>query len=62
MDECSDVEPTPAREPTPQLSDESAGEEASEAKVESESDDGGTEDEYVAEMNTQKGRGVATKV
>jgi hypothetical protein len=62
MEECSDVEPTPAHEPTPEPSEESAGEEPSEAKVESDSDEGGTEDEYVDEINKPKGKGVATKV
>lgn len=62
MDEYSDVEPTPAHEPTPQPSEESSGEEPPEPKVESDTDEGGTEDEYVAEKDKPKGKGVATKV
>jgi len=61
VEECSDVERAPAHEPTPQNSEDSAGEEP-EAKVESESDDEGTEDEYVAETDKLKGKGIATKV
>jgi hypothetical protein len=61
MEEASDVEAPPAKEPTPQPSEESDEEEAFEAKIESESDEGGTEDDYVAEDNP-KGRRVATKV
>lgn len=60
MEECSDVEQA-VHEPTPQNSEDSAGEEA-EAKVESESDDEGTEDEYIAGTDKAKGKGVGIKV
>lgn len=59
MEECSDAEPTP-HEATPPIS-EPADEELPDAKADSESY-GGTEDEYVAEPDTPKGKGVATKV
>jgi hypothetical protein len=62
VEECSDVERAPAHEPTPQLSGDSAGEEPPDDKVESESGDEGTEDEYIAEKDKPKGKGVATKV
>jgi hypothetical protein len=60
VEECDD-EPPPARAPASQSSQESTDEEPPEGKLEFESDDGGTEDEYIAE-NKPKGRGVANKV
>jgi len=60
IEECADAELPLAHKPTPQPTDESAGEELSEAKGESDSDDGGTEDEYIVE-DKPKVKGVTTK-
>lgn len=63
IEECSEVEP--ARRLTPQHSEESeesSSEDSTEAQAEFESDDPSTEDEYVAEKDKRKERGIATKV
>lgn len=51
VEECSDTAPTPPREPTPPPTDESDDEDVSEAKIDSDSDEAASEDEYVVDEN-----------
>lgn len=51
VEESSNIAPTPPREPTPPPMDESDDEDVSEAKIDSDSDEAASEDEYVVNEN-----------